>query len=479
MNRIRKLLSLLVLLCLTAALAPNLTLGAGAASNLYTLSLNPDASEFTFARIPDRQVEAGTPVGALPVLSRNSYSFGGWYTGEIGSGTCYTSETIMPQHDVTLYAYWFTGNPGSTVTEPGEPSDAVSVTTQSGSVVTSVLTVTETGARLQIQRGGFDAAALTDEPITLNTPTASVTFSTTAADIISAAADTGDLTFTVNTLADQEQSPRVRAVTGGRPAYDFTLMAGDTQLSGFGSGNARISVPYMLMPGENPNAVVVYYVDDADGNPHIVEGAYQDDTETFDFQVSHFSQFALGYNFIAFTDVPEGAEYYDAVTFCAARGITNGTGNGRFTPEGKLKRGEFIVMCLRAFGIEPDANPSDNFADAGNTWYTGYLAAAKRLNISNGTGGNLYEPEKTLTTQDMLTLFYRALKELNRLPAPKSGNQPSDFSDSGLIASYAGEAYEVLIAADIITGRGGKLEPDGDALRLAMAQVLRALMVQS
>ena len=37
---------------------------------------------------------------------------------------------------------------------------------------------------------------------------------------------------------------------------------------------------------------------------------------------------------------------------------------------------------MRAFGIEPDADSKDNFKDAGDTWYTGYLAAAKRLGIA-------------------------------------------------------------------------------------------------
>ena len=35
----------------------------------------------------------------------------------------------------------------------------------------------------------------------------------------------------------------------------------------------------------------------------------------------------------------------------------------------------------------------DNFSDAGNTYYTGYLAAAKRLGITAGLGDNLLCPE--------------------------------------------------------------------------------------
>ena len=68
--------------------------------------------------------------------------------------------------------------------------------------------------------------------------------------------------------------------------------------------------------------------------------------------------------------------------------ITKGTGAGKFSPEALLTRGEFIVMLMRAYEIKADDNPADNFADAGNTYYTGYLAAAKRLGISKGVGNN-------------------------------------------------------------------------------------------
>jgi hypothetical protein len=54
-------------------------------------------------------------------------------------------------------------------------------------------------------------------------------------------------------------------------------------------------------------------------------------------------------------------------------------------------------MLIRAYGISPDDNPADNFVDAGNTYYTGYLAAAKRLGITKGIGDNQFAPEQAIT----------------------------------------------------------------------------------
>ena len=114
------------------------------------------------------------------------------------------------------------------------------------------------------------------------------------------------------------------------------------------------------------------------------------------FDTTHFSDYAVAYNKLSFKDVAESAWYSKAVGFIAAREITTGTGGGNFSPEARLTRGQFIVMLMKAYDIAPDANPKDNFSDAGGTYYTGYLAAAKRLGISAGIGNNMFAPEKEI-----------------------------------------------------------------------------------
>jgi peptidoglycan/xylan/chitin deacetylase (PgdA/CDA1 family) len=175
-----------------------------------------------------------------------------------------------------------------------------------------------------------------------------------------------------------------------------------------------------------------------------------------------------------FNDVASGAWYNKAVNFIAARGITTGAGNGNFSPNAKLARGQFITLLMRAYGIEPDTNPTDNFADAGSTYYTGYIAAAKRLGISGGVGNNLFAPEKEITRQEMFTLLYNALKAIDRLPQGGSGKTLSDFTDAGQIEPWAKDAMALLVETGIIGG--GSLTPAGIATRAEMAQVLYNLL---
>ena len=156
--------------------------------------------------------------------------------------------------------------------------------------------------------------------------------------------------------------------------------------------------------------------------------------------------------------------------------ITAGTGNGNYSPESKLTRGDFLVLMMRAYDIAPDESLSDNFSDAGSTYYTGYLAAAKRSGISAGVGNNMFAPGKEITRQEMFTLLYNALKAIGRLPQGSSGKMLSDFTDAGQVDSWAEDAMMLLVETETVGGSGGKLAPTGTATRAEMAQVLYNLL---
>ena len=133
-------------------------------------------------------------------------------------------------------------------------------------------------------------------------------------------------------------------------------------------------------------------------------------------------------------------------------------------------------MLMNAYGIAPDTEPADNFADAGDTYYTGYLAAAKRLGIAAGTGDNMYSPDASLSYQDMITLTYRALDTLGELPETEGDADLSAYPDSADVAGYAGEAFSSLLNAEALRIVGGQLRPLRTATRAEMADILYKLL---
>ena len=177
---------------------------------------------------------------------------------------------------------------------------------------------------------------------------------------------------------------------------------------------------------------------------------------------------------VFFRDVKQSDWFYEAVTQMAQRGILLGKGDGSFAPDETVRRADFLIMVMRAYQIEPDASVDTNFADAGNTYYTAYLAKAKAAGIVNGTGDNRFAPEDTLTRQDMFVMLYRILDITGNMPV--SQGTPQMFRDAQQIAGYAEKAIGTLSAAGVVSGFDGLVNPQAYTLRSEAAQVLYNLM---
>ncbi len=272
-----------------------------------------------------------------------------------------------------------------------------------------------------------------------------------------------------------------KAAIGNRPIIQLTLTLDGVQTEWNNpAAPVTVTIPYTPTAEElkNPESILVWYLDGSGKPVCVPNGHYDPATGTVTFNTTHFSRYAVGYNHVSFKDVASGAWYFKAVSFIAAREITSGTGRGKYSPDAKLTRAEFLVLLMRAYGIAPDTNPKDNFADAGNAYYTNYLAAAKRLGISAGVGNNMYRPGKEITRQEMFTLLYNALNVIGRLPQGNSGKTLSDFSDAGSIATWARDAMKRLVETGIVSGSGGKLFPTNNTTRAEMAQVLYSLLMK-
>ena len=247
----------------------------------------------------------------------------------------------------------------------------------------------------------------------------------------------GTVGFTVGTADKSRLTALEKTTVGARPVVELTMTL-DGVKTGWSNSSAPVTVkiPYAPTADElrHTECLIVLYLDGS-GTPVCVPDGYDDmATGTVVFRVTHFSLYGVGYNAVAFNDIGNGAWFDQAVNFIAARSITLGTGGGAFSPGAQLTRAQVLVLLMRTFGIAPDENAAGNFSDAGNTWYTGYLAAARRLGIAQGVDGERFAPDQTVTRQEMFTLLYNALKVIGRLAGGESGRTLSDYSDATEIA---------------------------------------------
>lgn len=172
-------------------------------------------------------------------------------------------------------------------------------------------------------------------------------------------------------------------------------------------------------------------------------------------------------NNFTFKDVKETDWYYEAVKFAFEKGITSGVSETSYAPNDKVTRGQFITMLCRAYGIKEMTG--DNFADCGNTWYTGYLAAAKQLGISNGVGDNKFAPEKEITREEMVTLIYNYLKSVGKVDAEIN---KTTFTDDDAISDWAKNGVAFASSKGYVNGKGNNIfDPSGDATRAELAQI--------
>jgi len=124
-------------------------------------------------------------------------------------------------------------------------------------------------------------------------------------------------------------------------------------------------------------------------------------------------------------------------------------------------------MLCRAYGIKEMTG--DNFADCGNTWYTGYLAAAKQLGISNGVGDNKFAPDKEITREEMVTLIYNYLKSVGKVDEEIT---ETTFTDNDVISDWAKAGVAFASSKGYVNGKGNNIfDPNGDATRAELAQI--------
>ncbi len=398
----------------------------------------------------------------------------------------------------------YSGDSGSsTPTTPAAPVYKADVTTESGTKTTLALTINRDSRTAFIEEYLWNTRPQGRTVITMPSIPDVDTYSlgipvldlstTDNQSILTINTDFGSLTVPSNMLTgvkgadgnmaqitigkgDKSNLPEdIQTAIGNRPLIQLTLSIDGNQTDWSNpDAPVAVSIPYIPTAVElaNPESIVVWYIDGSGNVVTIPNGHYNPATGMVTFDTTHFSNYAVVHNKVSFKDVAESAWYSKAVGFIAARKITLGTGDGNFGPEAKLTRGQFIVMLMKAYDIAPDANPRDNFSEAGGTYYTGYLAAAKRLGISAGIGNNMFAPEKEITRQEMFTLLYNNLKVIRQLPQGDSSKTLDHFSDAGQIDSWAKEAMTLLVKAGTVGGNAGKLNPTSTTTRAEMAQVL-------
>ena len=171
-----------------------------------------------------------------------------------------------------------------------------------------------------------------------------------------------------------------------------------------------------------------------------------------------------------FNDV--GADHWavDAIAHSVARGYFKGEGNSRFAPNRAITRAEFVTILGRKAGITP-SGASTAFRDVkADAYYAPYVAWAESKGIVKGTGFGKFEPNRTITREEMAVILDKFLADQKKT---YPSTNKAQFNDGTTISSWAKGSVEKMADQGLLSGVGnGNFVPKGSFTRAQAAQVL-------
>ena len=167
-----------------------------------------------------------------------------------------------------------------------------------------------------------------------------------------------------------------------------------------------------------------------------------------------------------FTDVPAGAYYEEAVGWAVEKGITKGTSDSTFTPDGVCTRAQAVTFLWRAAGSPAAKAGSLPFADVkAGSYYDDAVRWAVENGVTVGTSATTFSPNATCSRAQIVTFLWRAQKS----PAAGSANPFDDVAGS----AYYADAVQWAVQKDITKGTGATaFSPDANCIRAQIVTFL-------
>ena len=189
-----------------------------------------------------------------------------------------------------------------------------------------------------------------------------------------------------------------------------------------------------------------------------------------------------------FSDVAESAWYKEAVDFAVDKGLLNGTGAMKFSPDASITRGMFVTVLGRLYGADTSAYQESGFGDVDiAVWYGPYVAWAVENGIASGTGNGRFDPNRQITREQMAQMLYSCVRFVGKDPEgmedlestedrKDTGNigtpEFDSFPDAGAVSDWAKASMKWAVSKILINGMDGKLAPSGNATRAQAATVI-------
>ena len=167
-----------------------------------------------------------------------------------------------------------------------------------------------------------------------------------------------------------------------------------------------------------------------------------------------------------FVDVATGSYYEDAVDWAVENGITKGTDDTHFSPDGICTRAQAVTFLWRATGSPKPETHTMPFTDVpvGSYYYDAVLWAVES-GITKGTSETMFSPNMTCSRAQIVAFLWRSEKS----PAAGTANPFADVKSS----AYYADAVLWAVENDITKGTTNTtFSPNADCTRAQIVTFL-------
>lgn len=184
---------------------------------------------------------------------------------------------------------------------------------------------------------------------------------------------------------------------------------------------------------------------------------------------------AAGYSY--FTDTLKHWASKD-ITELASKLIIDTRSGTKFEPDKNITRAEFAVFIAKGLGLTPDASNARRFSDvASGSAVAGYIGAAAKAGIINGTPDGTFKPGSPITREQMALMMVRAMEYAGQDTSlgTSAAQVLGRFKDNSKIQSK--ETVAKAVKAGIIQGVNAyTFQPKGNATRAQAAVMVKRVL---
>lgn len=165
------------------------------------------------------------------------------------------------------------------------------------------------------------------------------------------------------------------------------VMSKDEKAFSWNNPNKAITISLDYKPTaeelKDPDNLVVWYIDGKGNTQAVPNGKYDIKTGKVVFTVTHFSKYAVVYNYVKYNDLTRFKWAEKQITVMATKGVINDLADGNFNPEQSISRGMLIDYIIKALGLTASFDSNFNDVTAEDSYYES-VGIAKKLGIISG-----------------------------------------------------------------------------------------------